>query len=357
MTLEKLIDKKYTGLYFKMTQKDWYSFLYSGPFVVFLYNYLGFGEIYFSSVGVFLILTSITLLQAFLTHYLLAHICFFWRRRFPEIHHSIKRYTISILSYILFNFCIISFFVFLYSKYNFYGFEFSYSFFFSAFGILTVLNIVMGSVYEFFYTLQKWKDGIEQKEQLDKLKLQSELDVLKSQVNPHFLFNSLNSLSSLISEDPQQAELFVDELSRVYRYLLRNNQESLSTLESEVAFIRSYFQLLQTRHGSAIKLNLQIDEKYKSYLIPSITLQLLVENAVKHNAISKNKPLTIEIFTTDDQKLVVVNNKEQLKVKAPSNKVGLETIKSKYDLLNQTGFLIQNDDHNFKVELPLILEN
>jgi two-component system, LytTR family, sensor kinase len=111
---------------------------------------------------------------------------------------------------------------------------------------------------------------------------------------------------------------------------------------------------LQTRHGEAVQVQIEIDKKYEQYLLPSLSLQLLVENAVKHNALSKNKPLVIDIFTTTGNKLVISNNLQLRTKKAPSNKVGLDNIRSKYELLNQTGFQVLEDATSFSVVLPLI---
>jgi len=168
------------------------------------------------------------------------------------------------------------------------------------------------------------------------------------------LFNCFNTLSSLISEDRCQAEFFLNELSKVYRYLLRNNEDSLTTLETEIQFIESYYQLLKTRHGEAVQLQVEIDKKYRQYLLPSLSLQMLVENAVKHNTVSKSRPLTIDIFTTTGNKLVITNNLQARTVKAPSNKIGLENIRTKYSLLNYPGFQVLEDVKTFSVVLPLI---
>jgi LytS/YehU family sensor histidine kinase len=164
-------------------------------------------------------------------------------------------------------------------------------------------------------------------------------------------------LSSLISEDKDRAEAFLDELSKVYRYLLRNNEDGMSSLSNELKFIESYFQLLKTRHGDSVNLQIEVDRQYNTYLLPSLSLQMLVENAVKHNALSKTKPLFIEIFTTVGNKLVVNNNLQRRTMKAPGNRIGLENIKAKYELLNQSGFQVIEDEKNFTVVLPLIWSN
>ena len=216
------------------------------------------------------------------------------------------------------------------------------------------LTLTATSMWEANFTFRQWKTAIVEKERVKQLTIQQEFETLKGQVNPHFLFNCFNTLSSLISEDRKQAELFLNELSKVYRYLLRNNEDGLSSLQTEIRFIRSYYRLLKTRHGDAVQLEIEIDKKYEQYLLPSLSLQLLVENAVKHNVLSRNKPLIIDIFTTAGNKLVVSNNLQLRTVKGPSNKIGLDNIKSKYELLNEPGFQVLEDPASFSVVLPLL---
>lgn len=216
------------------------------------------------------------------------------------------------------------------------------------------VNLIFLTLYEVDYVVEKVKESMEEKESLQQQALQQEFDSLKNQVNPHFLFNCFNTLSSLINEDKEKAEVFLNELSKVYRYLLRNNEDGLTTVANEIKFIRSYYGLLKTRHGEALHMTIEIDKHYDPYLLPSLTLQLLVENVVKHNMLSKAHPLVIEIFTTAGNKLVVNNNLQRRTIKAPSNKVGLENIKAKYELLKQPGFQVMEDGKNFTVVLPLI---
>ena len=146
-----------------------------------------------------------------------------------------------------------------------------------AIGIQIFYHCIYFVVYEGSYVLRAWRQTYEQNERLKKNKLQHQLDTLKSQINPHFLFNSLNSLSMLIHDNPRQAEAFVDEISSVYRYLLRANDQELTTLRRELQFIKSYFQLLKTRYGAGIDLRIRVDEWHLNRLIPPLTLQLLVD--------------------------------------------------------------------------------
>lgn len=209
-------------------------------------------------------------------------------------------------------------------------------------------------VFETRYHFARLRFMEMEKDRLEKEKLKSELHRLKEMVNPHFLFNTLNSLSALISENPRQAEIFLDELTRVYRYLLRNNEVEITTLSNELQFMRSYFHLLKTRYGDGIHfvtdVNLQPDE----WLLPPLTLQLLVENAVKHNRLMKDQPLTIHIFTTQNNELVVSNNIQKKDTVVESTRIGLENINAKYRLMQRPGIVVDHSADTFSVTIPLI---
>ena len=182
-----------------------------------------------------------------------------------------------------------------------------------------------------------------------------QMRALQAQLSPHFLFNSLNSLSALIADEPTKAERFVDELSSVYRYLLQASDRELTSLCMEMKFINSYYHLLKTRYGQGIRLEIAIDNAYQECLLPPLTLQLLIENAVKHNIVSPTNPLTIKIFT-DSQNLLVVRNNLQRKGlnRFSSTKKGLQNINMKYRLLNQPTIDIYESDEAFDVIVPLI---
>ena len=217
------------------------------------------------------------------------------------------------------------------------------------------VNIIFESLWEVIYIIDKVKDAVADKEQIEQLQLQQEFDVLKEKVNPHFLFNSFNTLSSLISEDKNQAEKFLDELSKVYRYLLRNNESGMSSVEEESKFIRSYAKLLQTRHADGFKMDIEIDPSFKDKEIPSLTLQLLVENAVKHNIISKQQPVHVRIKSTPDGYLTVVNNlRKKTRSAVDSTGIGLANIRDKYKLLQREDVTVEETADQFKVTLPML---
>ncbi len=185
--------------------------------------------------------------------------------------------------------------------------------------------ILAASFHEGVAFYEKWKKVTDEAEQLKKENLQTQLESLKAQVNPHFLFNSLNSLSSLISEDPVKAEKFLDEMCKVYRYLLRNSEDDLAPLWVEMQFIQSYYHLLKTRYGDSLFLEVDIPDELVWYRIPSLTLQMLVENAVKHNMMLKDRPLQIVITTIAGPRLIISNNLQRKKGYHPT-KLGLTTL-------------------------------
>ncbi|MDX1913879.1 MAG: histidine kinase [Saprospiraceae bacterium] len=224
--------------------------------------------------------------------------------------------------------------------------------------------LIISTLYEGVTYFEKWKLAQIETDKLEKLSLETQFQSLQSQLNPHFLFNSLNVLSSLISENPRRAEDFVDELSNVYRYLLRSNERELATVGDELRFVRSYFHLLKTRHDQGILLNINTPETDFQRKIPALSLQILVENAVKHNEISPEKPLLIEIFSQpgarrkEGELLVhrlVVRNQLQRKTKRPtSNRVGLDNLRQRYQLLGVPGFEVRETNGQFEVILPLL---
>lgn len=218
---------------------------------------------------------------------------------------------------------------------------------------LAIAIFVIG-LHEAFYQYQQLRQSETEKEALLRLNLTAQYDSLKQQVNPHFLFNSLNSLSALIMANPPQAAQFVDELSGVYRYLLQNSREELVSLGAELGFVRSYLHLLKTRFGSAFQVSLDLPDTYQNRLIPPLTLQLLIENAVKHNEVSMANPLQLSLSIEHPERLRIANNLQPKTMVAPSEKIGLANILAKYRLLHQPEVVVQFSDTEFVVLLPLI---
>jgi sensor histidine kinase YesM len=192
---------------------------------------------------------------------------------------------------------------------------------------------------------------------LQKENLQSQFEVLKQQVNPHFLFNSLNVLTSLIKIDPLTAEKFTVQLSKVYRYVLENKERDLVSLGTEMNFLKAYIYLLEIRFQDKVIINSSIDEGDNELSVVPLALQLLIENAIKHNTFSKKKPLTIELFIDNEQMLHVVNNLQNRETQMLSTGVGLANISKRYALLSERQPVFEIRGDRFVAKIPLIMKD
>ncbi|RYD77808.1 MAG: hypothetical protein EOP53_12345 [Sphingobacteriales bacterium] len=225
-------------------------------------------------------------------------------------------------------------------------------------GLNILSSAIAVSIYESHYYLREWKMLFIESENLKKENSNSQFQFLREQIKPHFLFNSLNTLSALIILDPIKAELYVEEMSTVYRYLLNKNEKDLITLKEELLFLDSYLLLLRVRFEKSLHVNIDTNERLHEYLLPPFVLQLLIENAVKHNVISSEHPLTIRIYTNEEGNLEVDNNVQLKHRPDTSEKKGLTNIRSRYALLNmEEGFKVICDNDLFKVTIPLFKVN
>ncbi len=209
-------------------------------------------------------------------------------------------------------------------------------------------------LYEAMHLSNSWKLASLEKERLIKENVNSQLEGLRSQVNPHFLFNSLNTLASIIPDDPDKGVNFVTRMAKVYRYMLESRNDKLIPLCEELEFLDAYLYLIKQRFADNIKVNINIDEKLKNKFIIPLSLQLTFENAIKHNVISKEHPLEISVFIEDNDKLVVRNSLRKKKVIGKSTKVGLQNIKNRYAFYTDaTVDVLATVDH-FSVMIPIL---
>lgn len=189
-------------------------------------------------------------------------------------------------------------------------------------------------------------------ERLKQQSLQNELMALKNQIDPHFLFNSLNSLTSLIREN-EKATKFVKKLSHMYRYILQSGESDLVSVREELKFTESYTHLIRTRYRDRFSIDIQIDDQFLDQDIPPLALQLLVENAVKHNEISTNNPLTVRIYLKEGS-IYVENRIQPRTVLKEGTKNGLLNLKKRYVLLLKKEVKVHTENNIFAVELPLV---
>ena len=189
---------------------------------------------------------------------------------------------------------------------------------------------------------------------LQKENLQSQFEVLKQQVNPHFLFNSLNVLTSLIKVDPDLAENFTERLSKVYRYVLENKDKDLVTLATEMDFLRSYVFLIDIRFQGKVFVHINFNENETEWYVVPLALQLLIENAIKHNTFSKKSPLHVNMFIDNKEFLCVINNLQNRGTKMVSTGLGLANISKRYELLAESEPVFEITDSQFIAKIPLI---
>jgi len=215
------------------------------------------------------------------------------------------------------------------------------------------ITYLISSIYEAQCFFDLWKTALKESAQLKERTLKAQLETLKNQVNPHFLFNSLNTLSAIIPEEPEKAVVFVQKLSQLYRYLLQHRDKDTVDLETELESISSYLFLQAMRFGDKLTWSIDVDPKLTSFQLPPLSLQLLVENAVKHNIISEGYPLELSISSAGEE-LIVRNSFQPKRSVEPSTQVGLNNLKERYRLLGQNELSVNQDDHIFEVRIPLI---
>lgn len=218
----------------------------------------------------------------------------------------------------------------------------------------SIVVIPVFSIYFSLHFLNQWRQSELEMERFQKESMSSQLKTLKNHLDPHFLFNNLNILSALIDKDPGQSQQFLGRFAQVYRTMLLTKAEDLITLREEMEFIHTYIYLIKTRFEEHIRFEIDLDEPSYELMLPPLTLQMLIENAVKHNSITPSRPLIIRI-SREGQRLVVSNNlnekPEELKTKTGT---GIHNIKERYKYYTDEPVYLEKDEGYFVTSLPLI---
>lgn len=212
-----------------------------------------------------------------------------------------------------------------------------------------LIGYTFGTLF-FFYT--EWANAIKREQKLTQEKLVFQYETLKKQVNPHFLFNSLNTLSSLVGKDAELSEIFIQKLSSVYRYILENMEKELVPVSTEIEFVNDYFYLQQIRDQQKIKLIVDV-ANMENAKIPPVSLQMLVENALKHNTSTKSNPLKIVIQNEGQDELIVSNKLQRKQQLDNSSKIGLKNLNERYKLILGRAIEIEEDAEEFAVKIPV----
>lgn len=334
------------------------------------YAELGFNDKWFVLLGIPLLgfLTPIIYLGVRLPHYPWQAMAFsigittiFWlgnrwiiillRRKYPHLAQSRKRIALTALLMLLFVMAVA----------NFNGltppFWEAEPTPYPDLNVLGVINtLVIAGIYEVIYYQAQLRLSIQGQEELRNESLQAQIRALKSQVDPHFLFNNLNTLSSVVHDDPKKAEQFIQQLSKLYRHILEMQETTLITVKEELDLLQAYIYLLKTRFGESLQVSLDVPPACHEKKIIPFALQILVENAIKHNIVSAAKPLTVRIETMGER-LVVTNNLQRKLQPVPSTGKGLENINGRIRLLHHPEMqYIVTADH-YIVTLPLFPES
>lgn len=208
-------------------------------------------------------------------------------------------------------------------------------------------------IYETVFLIKERESDLVRLERLERTKAQAELEALKYQIDPHFMFNSLNTLSHLIESHPKNASRFNERLAEVYRYILTNKDRNLVFLEEELAFLDDYFELFKLRFADAIHLTVDIPKhEMRKFLSPPISLQILLENCIKHNRFTKREPLKIEVWREGN--FLLVSNNMSPKEALNKNGIGLKNLSERYELLTESSPEILEENNRFTVKLPLL---
>ncbi|PZR28787.1 MAG: sensor protein lytS [Citrobacter freundii] len=218
-------------------------------------------------------------------------------------------------------------------------------------GLISLFFHLLNAIVFFF---REYRIKSIEAEELKRVSAQAQLQAIRTQVNPHFLFNNLNVLSGMVIKENPKANRFIEEFSKVYRYILNSQDKELVALQQELDFIKPYVYLLQQRYPDSLKVDIRIPEKYYTRYIIPVALQMLIENAIKHNVISRNNPLYIEVKANGSEMLTVRNNRQPRQSVEQSNKIGLSNISKRYGLVCGRDIEIQESGEVFEVHLPLL---
>ncbi len=340
-------------------------------------RYLGFNDVWFSIIGILILsLSTDYIFNNSFGNYPLTMALFSWsaslfiticdwliirrfliflRKKYPDFRDDIKRISIFFLTIVV-TIVIVDYVGgnTLEYIYRLSGRNANYHTQFKVLLPVILVTIMIMAIYEAMYYYIRLKTSIRAEEQAKQVSIQAQLDTLRNQAQPHFLFNSLNTLQDIIEEDTKEdAKEFVNKLSDVYRFILESSNANLITLEEEFKFVKAYIHIQKERFGDNLKVHWDIAETQFLAMIVPMSLQLLIENAIKHNVISRAKPLEITIKIKD--KRLVVYNKIQLKsTVVPSTKIGLKNIEKRYAIISNIPIEIKNNETYFVVSLPLL---
>jgi two-component system, LytTR family, sensor kinase len=215
-----------------------------------------------------------------------------------------------------------------------------------------IITFMISAIYASVSFFIQWKENLLRTQALEKANLEARYDTLRNQVNPHFLFNSLNTLLMLVNDNPV-ASHYVESISEIMRYMLQSRDKEAVLLRDELKIARDYVFIQQSRFGDKLRVDFNVPENYFHYAIPPLALQMLLENAIKHNVVSKEDPLFVKVYIHENMFIVIENSVKARLDKEPSTGVGLENIRNRYLHLTGKNIVLKQEHGKFSVMLPL----
>lgn len=318
-----------------------------------LMNSIGLGKCIYASLDNILLSTGLSVLYFFVVYFVFGLIGAFIQRKFPSDQALFTRIGIMLPVFYAMNILLVAGFYLYYDRLHILDCPTQSGNFWWCFAFGCFASTVITFLNEAAVNWSKWKKAITETEQLKTAYQKSKLYGLKGQINPHFLFNCFNSLSSLIQDDEQKAERFLAEMTRVHRYMLRTDDEQLVTLQQELNFAHSYLFLIKVRFGQAINVSIEVEPQLLEKQLPPLSLQVILENIIYTNAVIRSSPLSLYIYN-EREKLIIRNS---LQDKVRNNEIyqeeGLDNLISKYRLLGGQEINVQENMQERIITLPL----
>nr|WP_295932522.1 sensor histidine kinase [uncultured Dyadobacter sp.] len=334
---------------------EWWYHLAMMPVFVVAGNLFFTGLSYFSDLRIFLPATALILALYWITVVTLTMAVRRMIARFPGVDQTSRRLAATLLLVGALTTALAIFTVWLYSLMPGLAVAFNLMTVGPVIAAGLVFDVFLCAVMALFHSLEQWRKNEAENEKLERIALENQFDALKGQVNPHFLFNSLNTLSSLISVAPDEAEHFVEDLARIYRYMLQAAKTELIPLHTELEFLKVYTRLMKVRYQEGLHV-IQPETVSQELMLPPLTLQILLDNAIQYNVLSASRPLAIRIELTENRALLVRNDIQARHRTLNATNVGLRGLAARYLKLTARTVLVDQSESEFCVTVPLLPE-
>ncbi|MGZ5253121.1 MAG: sensor histidine kinase [Flavitalea sp.] len=323
------------------------------PYTI-LFNLVLFGSCMLQSWTTFSKSFVYTFIFLLTMYFLFAMVTVYIQKRYSASGDLIRRITVMLPAFYLMNMAFLPGIYYLYNEWSMVSCSTQPGSLLWTIVMSCVISTITIFTYEGLANWSAWKASITEREKLKNAYQRSRVLGLKGQINPHFLFNCFNTLSGLIQDDEKKAEIFLDEMTKVHRYLLRSDEELLVPLEMEIRFCESYLFLAKERFGNAIEYKIDLDSEARSKQIPPLTMQVILENIIYTNALSKLNPLTIKIYCEGDELIIKNTVHEKTVVQNYQVDEGLDNLLNKYRMIDGGEIRIAETENKRIISLPLL---